>query len=58
MCADCAYARQIESARGSNFYLCERSESDPAFVKYPRLPVLQCTGFAPKDEKRLQDQRA
>jgi hypothetical protein len=30
--------------------LCDRSASDPAFAKYPRLPVLQCPGYAQKDE--------
>jgi hypothetical protein len=48
LCADCLYARQIESARGSMFYLCERSVSDPAFPKYPSLPVVQCSGHTPR----------
>jgi hypothetical protein len=40
--------RRIESDRGSVFYLCERSVSEPQFPKYPRLPVLQCEGYDPK----------
>ncbi len=44
LCADCRYAQQIESERGSMFYLCERSASDQTFPKYPRLPVIQCSG--------------
>ena len=48
LCADCLYARRIESVRGSVFYLCERSASDPRFPKYPRLPVLLCPGHTPK----------
>jgi hypothetical protein len=39
--------RLIESDRGSTFYLCELSVADPTFPKYPRLPVLQCSGFQP-----------
>jgi len=31
------------------FYLCERSASDQAFQKYPRLPVVQCSGHQAKD---------
>jgi hypothetical protein len=46
LCPSCAYGRQIESSRGSTFYLCERSATDPGFPKYPRLPVIQCTGYA------------
>jgi hypothetical protein len=48
LCADCIHARRIESARGSIFYLCERSANDPAFPKYPQLPVIQCSGHSPK----------
>jgi hypothetical protein len=45
LCADCVQARRIESRRGSVFYLCELSATNPAFTKYPRLPVIQCDGF-------------
>lgn len=48
LCTDCAYARQIQSTRASTFYLCERSSIDSAFPKYPRLPVLKCSGYSPK----------
>jgi hypothetical protein len=47
LCATCAHARQIESARGSLFFLCQLSSTDPCFPKYPRLPVLACPGYAP-----------
>ena len=40
--------RVVQSARGSKFYLCERSATDPTFPKYPRLPVLQCRGYEKK----------
>jgi hypothetical protein len=49
LCYDCMYARKIESARGSTFYLCERSVSDPTFPKYPRLPIIRCSGYAPSE---------
>jgi hypothetical protein len=45
LCADCAHARRIESARGSEFILCQLSLSNPRFPKYPPLPVLRCPGF-------------
>jgi hypothetical protein len=35
----------IVSQKGSRFVMCERSKDDPAFSRYPRLPVLQCRGF-------------
>jgi hypothetical protein len=45
LCADCRHMRRMQSERGSTFYLCERGLSEPGFVKYPRLPVLACSGF-------------
>jgi hypothetical protein len=54
LCADCTFARTIESARGSQFILCELSRTDPAFRKYPRLPVFECTGYVPKPRRGEQ----
>jgi hypothetical protein len=48
LCATCLHARPIESSKGSQFLLCQLSQSDPAFPKYPRLPVLTCPGYSPK----------
>jgi hypothetical protein len=45
LCADCSFMRLRRSDRGSTFLFCERSLSDPAFPKYPRLPVLACPGY-------------
>ena len=47
LCSDCLHARTIESAKGSSFLLCQRSTTDPAYPKYPRLPVLSCPGHQP-----------
>jgi len=52
LCAACAYARVIKSRRGSRFWLCERSRTDPSFPRYPPLPVLACRGFEPATEQR------
>lgn len=47
LCANCIHHRVIATRRGSKFVFCQRSETDPAFPKYPRLPVTHesCTGF-------------
>jgi hypothetical protein len=52
LCHDCAHARVIRSAKGSEFLLCRLSERDPNFPKYPRLPVLSCAGYKPKTRIR------
>ncbi len=45
LCLNCEYARHVEAKESSVYFLCERSLTDPTFPKYPRLPVLRCSGF-------------
>ncbi len=49
--------RRIHSDRGSTFYFCERSVTDASFPKYPRLPVLRCSGYEslPAEEDRRRE---
>ena len=44
LCASCAHARTVCGARAS-FWRCGRSDRDPSFPRYPRLPVLRCRGY-------------
>jgi Rieske Fe-S protein len=48
LCTDCVHARRVRSSRGSIFFLCELSARDPNFAKYPRLPILRCSGYLEK----------
>jgi hypothetical protein len=50
LCAACRHVRSVQSSHGSLFYLCQLSESDPRFTKYPRLPVLRCVGYEAANE--------
>lgn len=45
LCLNCQYARRVEAKESAVYFLCERSLTDPIFPKYPRLPVLQCSGY-------------
>ncbi len=54
LCADCLHSRRIESARGSVFILCNLSFTDARFLKYPRLPILSCEGYSPKEADKLR----
>jgi threonine dehydratase len=47
LCGDCVHTQVIRSDRGSTFYRCRLSDTDPRFPKYPRLPVTECSGFRP-----------
>ena len=57
LCASCAHALVIRNDRGSRFYLCQLSATDPRFRKYPQLPVRRCDGYlaAPEDDDSESD---
>ncbi|NJN64633.1 MAG: hypothetical protein HC882_06970 [Acidobacteria bacterium] len=50
LCGTCALARAIVTAKGTQYTLCERSRIDPAYRRYPQLPVRQCLGYEPRSE--------
>lgn len=45
LCSRCDHSRVTGNRRGSRFYLCRLAAIDPAFRKYPPLPVWACSGF-------------
>lgn len=49
LCRRCRWMRVVESSRGNQFTLCERSVVDASFRRYPVLPVFECHGFEPVD---------
>ena len=48
LCCSCQQVRLILTDRGTVFYMCQLSATDPRFPKYPRLPVHQCSGYEKK----------
>ena len=51
LCSRCVHVQLVQSSRGSTFYLCRLSFSDPRFARYPALPVLSCAGFVPREKE-------
>ncbi|UGS37390.1 hypothetical protein [Capillimicrobium parvum] len=49
LCDSCRHQKLIGTTRGSVFSMCLRARTDPAFPKYPRIPVGSCPGY----ERRL-----
>jgi hypothetical protein len=47
LCDRCAHQQFVPNTRGSVFSLCRRSREDPAYPRYPRVPVLRCAGYEP-----------
>jgi hypothetical protein len=51
LCGTCAHAREIVSGTGSRFLLCQMSQKDRRYPKYPPQPVRECAGFKPQDHE-------
>lgn len=45
LCASCRHLEVLESPR-SAFVRCGLARTDPAFPRYPRLPVGECRGWS------------
>ena len=48
LCATCAHMQIVTSGRGSRFYMCRLSFTDPRFARYPPIPVIACAGHEPR----------
>jgi hypothetical protein len=55
LCDTCTHQRIIRNTRGSSFSLCERSRTQPDYPRYPRLPIIACPGYEPRDEPPDRD---
>jgi hypothetical protein len=40
----------VRNTRGSVFSLCILSRVDPAYPRYPRIPVLECAGYERRED--------
>ena len=47
LCEDCQRMREVITAKGSRFLLCELSRTDSDYPKYPPQPVMRCDGHQP-----------
>ena len=56
LCETCAWMRAVVTPKGSRFLLCQLSKSDPAYPKYPRQPVVRCSGYEEKKSANRPDQ--
>jgi hypothetical protein len=44
LCSDCRFALLNRTNRGPVYLRCGLATQRPEFAKYPRLPVLRCSG--------------
>ena len=45
LCETCSHVKEIVSGKGSRFLMCEKSQADRRFQKYPPQPVVKCLGY-------------
>ena len=48
LCDSCLHQQLVPNTRGSVFSLCLRSRTDPAYRRYPPVPVVRCPGYEPR----------
>jgi hypothetical protein len=49
ICVDCVHPKVNLTRRGTGYLRCLRAEWDERLPRYPRLPVLDCVGFEPRE---------
>lgn len=52
LCETCALMREVVTPKGSRFLLCQLSQTDPAYPKYPPQPVVRCEGYQEKETSK------
>jgi len=55
LCDSCVHQRLVRNTRGSVFSLCERSRTEQAYPRYPKTPVLACSGHEGRDSRGRPD---
>jgi hypothetical protein len=50
VCETCAWMREITTPKGTRFLLCQLSQSNPNYPKYPPQPVVRCDGYQDKEQ--------
>ena len=50
LCETCTWMREVITPKGSRFLLCQLSQTDPDYPKYPAQPVVRCDGYREKEQ--------
>jgi len=49
LCETCRHMREIVSGKGSRFLLCQMTQDDARFHKYPPQPIIKCEGYKERE---------
>ncbi len=50
LCETCALMREVITPKGARFLLCNLSQTNSLYPKYPRQPVVRCDGYQKKEQ--------
>ena len=57
LCETCFFVREIMTPKGSRFRLCQLSQSNAVYAKYPPQPVVRCHGYQNKEKSEGDSDR-
>ena len=57
LCETCAWMREVVTPKGSRFLLCQLSQTNPDYPKYPPQPVVRCDGYQEKEQTERVEER-
>ena len=49
LCKTCRHVKEVVSGTGSRFWLCQLSQTDGRYPKYPPQPIVRCQGYEVPD---------
>ncbi len=52
LCKTCSHRKEVVSGKGARFLLCEKSQTDRRFQKYPPQPIIECIGYVESKEDK------
>ncbi len=52
LCQTCSSMREIVTPKGSRFLLCQLSQTNLEYPKYPPQPVVRCDGYQKKEQNK------
>ena len=58
LCQTCTHCKEVISGKGSRFLLCQLSQQDQRYPKYPPQPVGRCTGYKGSEDGESVGARA
>lgn len=55
VCRTCEHCKEVVSGKGSRFMLCQLSQSDRQYPKYPPQPVIRCAGHVQVNDTLINE---